>query len=100
MTALTVVGCTGKPVSEAGGDPAAKKDINIQLYSVRDKILPDYSNLDSLLFQLAEMGYTGVEAANYNEGKFYGRTPQEFREAVSARGKKAWAEYTSCLPPG
>ena len=67
---MTVVGCTGKPVSEAGEAPAAKKDINIQLYSVRDKILPDFSNLDSLLFQLAEMGYTGVEAAGYNDGKF------------------------------
>lgn len=55
------------------------------MYSVRDKILPDYSNLDSLLFQLAEMGYTGVEAANYNEGKFYGVRP-EFREAVEKAG--------------
>lgn len=64
------------------------------MYSVRDKILPDYSNLDSLLFQLAEMGYTGVEAANYNEGKFYGRTPQEFREAVEKAGMTVLSSHT------
>ncbi|BCI63173.1 sugar phosphate isomerase [Coprobacter secundus subsp. similis] len=94
MTAMTVVGCTGKPVSEAGEAPAAKKDINIQLYSVRDKILPDFSNLDSLLFQLAEMGYTGVEAAGYNDGKFYGRTPEEFKEAVEKAGMTALSSHT------
>ena len=94
MTALATVGCTGRPVSETEGVPAGKKDINIQLYSVRDKILPDYSNLDSLLFQLAEMGYTGVEAANYNGEKFYGRTPQEFREAVEKAGMVVLSSHT------
>ena len=70
MTALTVVGCTGKPVSEAGGDPAAKKDINIQLYSVRDKILPDYSNLDSLRITTRESS-TGVRPRS--SGKLWRR---------------------------
>lgn len=28
------------------------------------------------------MGYTSVEAANYNDGKFYGKTPQEFKQMV------------------
>ena len=94
MTALATVGCTGKPVSDTEGETDGKKDINIQLYSVRDKILPDYSNLDSLLFELGKMGYTGVEAANYNEGKFYGRTPQEFREAVEKAGMVVLSSHT------
>lgn len=59
-----------------------KKEVAIQLYSVRD-ILNKVDNKDgkcdaaytSLLKRLAKMGYTGVEAANYNNGKFYDRTP-------------------------
>ena len=60
----------------------AKKEVAIQLYSVRD-ILNKVDNKDgkcdptytALLKKLANMGYTGVEAANYNNGKFYDRTP-------------------------
>ena len=45
-----------------------KKDIYIQLYSVRDDIKADYTGT---IAAVAEMGYTGVEAAGYNDGKFY-----------------------------
>ena len=65
----------------------AKKEVAIQLYSVRDilnkvdnkngKCDPTYT---ALLKKLANMGYTGVEAANYNNGKFYDRTPQQFKK--------------------
>lgn len=55
----------------------AKKNVAIQLYSVRS-LLDKVDNKDgkcdaaytSLLKRLAKMGYTGVEAANYNNGKF------------------------------
>ena len=67
----------------------AKKDIAIQLYSVRDRI-GSYVNqtgkydtdYTAILKELAQMGYTAVEAAGYNDGKFYNRTPQEFRKDV------------------
>ena len=52
-----------------------KKEVAIQLYSVRD-LVKDGSNLDQILKDLADMGYTSVEAANYNDGKFYGKTPR------------------------
>ena len=58
-----------------------KKEVAIQLYSVRD-LVKDGSNLDQILKDLADMGYTSVEAANYNDGKFYGKTPQEFKQMV------------------
>ena len=59
----------------------AKKEVAIQLYSVRD-ILNKVDNKDgkcdaayiTLLKNLAKMGYTSVEAANYNNGKFYDRS--------------------------
>lgn len=62
----------------AGND---EKEVAIQLYSVRD-LVKDGSNLDQILKDLADMGYTSVEAANYNDGKFYGKTPQEFKQMV------------------
>ena len=44
------------------------------------------ASLDGILVKLAGMGYTSVEAANYNDGKFYGRTPEEFKAAVEKAG--------------
>ena len=52
-----------------------KKDIYIQLYSVRDDIKADY---EGTVAKVAEMGYTGVETAGYNDGKFYGMSPTDF----------------------
>ena len=67
---------------------APKKDIAIQLYSVRDLIGGDvsqpekYKKYTDVLKHLGQMGYTAVEAANYGNRKFYGRTPQEFKKDV------------------
>ena len=44
------------------------------------------STYTALLKKLANMGYTGVEAANYNNGKFYDRTPQQFKKDVESAG--------------
>lgn len=71
-----------------------QKDICIQLYSVRD-LLDDPNNLDSILPKLADMGYTSVEAANYNDGKFYGKTPEEFRLAVEKSGMSVLSSHTT-----
>ena len=59
----------------------SKKEVAIQRYSVRD-LVKDGSNLDKILKDLADMGYTSVEATNYNAGKFYGKTPQELKQMV------------------
>ncbi len=71
-----------------------KKDVSIQLYSVRDK-LSSGADLNNVLKELAQMGYTGVEAANYNDGKFYGKTPEEFKRAVEAAGMKVLSSHTT-----
>lgn len=78
----------------------AKKEVAIQLYSVRD-LLSKVDNKDgkcdaaytSLLEKLAKMGYTGVEAANYNNGKFYDRTPQQFKDDVESAGMKVLSSH-------
>ncbi len=69
-----------------------KKDISVQLYSVRD-IIKSGTDLSIVLEKLAQMGYTGVEAANYNDGKFYGKTPEEFKAAVEKTGMKVLSSH-------
>ena len=64
------------PVAVTAQTKKTKKEVAIQLYSVRD-ILNRVDNKDgkcdpaytAILAKLAKMGYTGVEAANYNNGK-------------------------------
>lgn len=76
-----------------------KKDIAIQLYSVRDLIGGDVTQADKykkytdVLKHLGQMGYTAVEAANYGNGKFYGRTPQEFKKDVEAAGMRVLSSH-------
>lgn len=71
-----------------------KKDVSVQLYSVRD-IINSGTDLNIVLNNLAKMGYTGIEAANYNDGKFYGKTPEEFKSAVEKAGMKVLSSHTS-----
>lgn len=75
-------------------DAKTKKDVSIQLYSVRDK-LNNEAELNTVLKELAQMGYTSVEAANYNDGKFYGITPAEFKRAVETAGMKVLSSHTT-----
>ena len=51
--------CKQSPKQDADADKS-KKDIYIQLYSVRDDIKTDYAGT---IAAVAEIGYTGVEAA-------------------------------------
>lgn len=79
---------------------AQKKDIAVQMYSVRDLIGGDVSQPDkyktytTILKNLANMGYTAVEAANYNDGKFYGRTPKDFKKDIETAGMRVLSSHT------
>lgn len=54
----------------------AKKNIGLQLYSIRDSINRD---VPAAIAKVAEMGYTFVEPAGYRDGKFYGMEPAAFK---------------------
>ncbi len=69
---------------------AKKKEISLQLYSLRDDIKKDY---DGTIKKVAEMGYTGVEAAGFKEGKFYGKTPEEFKKSIENAGLKVVSSH-------
>jgi sugar phosphate isomerase/epimerase len=63
----------------------AKKGIGLQLYSLRDAMKVD---VPGTLKQVAEMGFTTLETANYGEGKIYGMAPSDFKRAVKDLGMK------------
>ena len=75
-----------------------KKEMAFQMYSVRDLIGdPDKfaQNQADVLKRLAEMGYTAVEAACYDNGKLYGMEPEEFKAAIEAAGLKVLSSHTT-----
>jgi sugar phosphate isomerase/epimerase len=75
-----------------GCNAAPEREVYIQLYSVRDVIKTD---LSGTIQQLALMGYKGVEAAGYADGKFYGLSPDEFMKQVNKTGMKVVSSHAS-----
>lgn len=63
----------------------AKKAIGLQLYSLRDAMKTDAKGT---LKKVGEIGFTTLEAANYDNGKIYGMTPKEFKKTVHGFGMK------------
>ena len=70
---------------------SVKKDISLQLYSLRDAIKEDYAGTIKIV---GDIGYTSIEAANYGDGKFYGKTPEEFKADLAAAGLTALSSHT------
>lgn len=65
------------------------KEMALQLYSIRDVIgnAELYAKNHAAVFkQLREMGYTGIEAADYKDGKFYGVSPEQYRQDCEEAG--------------
>ena len=69
-----------------------KKDIGIQLYSIRDLVNKD---LAGSLQKLAEIGYSTIETAGYQDGKFYGHEPSAFHELAGNAGLNALSSHSS-----
>ena len=78
-----------------------KKEVGIQLYSVRERIGSQVGNKDGdirpdympILQDLAKMGYTNIEAADYQNGLLYGRSPKEFKKDVEKAGLKVLSSH-------
>ncbi|MDR0824893.1 MAG: sugar phosphate isomerase/epimerase [Prevotella sp.] len=68
-----------------------KKDIALQLYSLRSDIAKDY---DGTVQKAGDAGYTAVEAASYDDGKFYGKTPEEFKASIENAGMTVLSSHT------
>lgn len=95
---LMLASCT--PKADTAQQQAAapvKKDISLQLYSLRDDIGNDkdgYKGYEATIKKVGEMGYTSVEAANYGDSKFYGKTPEEFKASLEKAGLTALSSHT------
>ena len=75
---------------------AKKKEIAFQMYSVRELIGDPgkyAQNHEKTLKDLANMGYTAIEAANYGDGKLYGVTPEQFKADIEAAGLKVLSSH-------
>lgn len=83
---------TGNTCTNGG----VKKDIAVQLYSVRSLIGAfgnEASDYKPLLDTLAAMGYTAIEAASYADGKLYGTDPAQFKADVEAAGLEVLSSH-------
>jgi len=74
-----------------GGTPKVKKHIGLQLWSLKD----DVSDLgiQKVLEIVAQMGYTHVETAGYNDGKIYNQDPSDFKKMVDDLGIRATSAH-------
>lgn len=72
-------------VSSSFNAEKPKKDIGLQLYSVRDAMSKDVTGT---IEKVGQIGYTFVEAAGYGNGKFYGMAPADFKALLEKNGLK------------
>lgn len=84
--------CTAQQGQPDTGTVPPRKEIALQLYSLRADIGKDY---EKTIKTAGEMGYTSVEAAGYGDGKFYGRTPAEFKADLEKAGMTALSSHTT-----
>ncbi len=59
------------------------KNIGLQLYTLRDLMAKDPKGT---LKKVADIGFTEVETFGYNNGKFFGMAPQEFKSYLKGLG--------------
>ena len=77
---------------------APAKKMSVQLYSARTLLgTPELyqKNHPYVLGRLRQMGYTGVEVASYEGGKFSGLTPTEFVRTITSFGLEITSSHTT-----
>lgn len=90
LLAVAFTSCCTEPAPQ-------KKEMGIQLYSMRDAFGQCNGNYMPILDSLAAWGYTYVEAASYDggAGTFYGSKPEEFKANVESVGMKVLSSHTT-----
>ncbi|MFA5533239.1 MAG: TIM barrel protein [Mariniphaga sp.] len=75
----------------AGCNPPKEKYIGLQLWSVREDMKKDAA---TTIAKIGEMGYKFVEPAGYNDGKFYGLSPADFKQLCETNGIQILSSHT------
>lgn len=86
-----------KKTTEA--EPVDRKSfgVGLQLYTIRDAMAAD---VPGSLKKVSDLGYKYVELANYEDGKFYGYEPTEFKKLVNDLGMEINSSHTSVEAAG
>lgn len=85
-----------KDMDNSDGIDIEQPEIAFQLYSVRELIgsPENYAkNHRRVLGELAKMGYTATEAASYDNGKFYGVSPEQYKKGIEDAGMKVLSSH-------
>jgi sugar phosphate isomerase/epimerase len=87
------------PLGCSQGTSGNKKstEVGLQLYTIRDAMTED---LPGSLKKVADLGYNYLELASYEDGKFYGYTPAEFKKMVDDLGMDALSSHTQVEAEG
>ena len=80
---LTAAGLLGNNILKAAPSSAGKKDVGIQLYSVRNEMLADAKGT---LLKIGAIGYKEIESARSDKGNYYGLQPREIKSILSDNG--------------
>ena len=89
----SILSSCGGGGSKGSASTAAKKYVGLQLYSLRDDI--NDLGIQKVLEIVAKMGYTNLETAAYNNGKFYGKEPAELKKIVDDLGMRLTSSHLS-----
>ena len=74
-----------------GSCSASTSETGVALYTVRDQMMIDP---EGTLGFVAKIGYKNLEAAGYANGKFYGLTPEKFKQIVEDLGMRLISSHT------
>ena len=77
--------------SVEAGFAKGRKKIALQMYSLRDDLKKD---VKGTIEKRGKMGFTDLEAAGFDNGKFYGMEPEAFKALVEANGMKLVSSHT------
>ena len=72
------------------------KNIGLQLYSIRDSIMKD---VPGAIAKVHKMGYTFVEPAGYDNGKFYDMEPSAFKALCTKNWLSVLSSHTGQALP-
>ena len=95
LTLIMIVLITGS-LSTLFTSCTPKKNIGLQLYSLRDSIRRD---VPAAIEKVAAMGYTFVEPAGYGDGKFYNMEPSDFKALCEENGLPVISSHTGQALP-
>jgi sugar phosphate isomerase/epimerase len=86
-----LAGSSAQAMTATPAPRAGAKQIGLQLYSLRVDMRKD---ADATLKAVAAMGYKSIETYGYSDGKFFGKTPDEFKKQLADLGMKMTSSHT------